>query len=119
VRPDLLSLGHEVWSPAWSSRPKEAMPVPAGLNWDLWIGRRPCVPTTAPTIRIVGFLVGLRHGHGRRRGVHILDSVFWAFKGAMPATIDATSCGSTPDLHPLSSIITYEFPAVASFPRGS
>ena len=36
--------GHAGWSSQWSERPKETPPVPAGLNWDLWIGPAPMRP---------------------------------------------------------------------------
>ena len=39
--------GHTTWSPAWPGhRPAETPPVPAGLDWDLWIGPAPCGRTT-------------------------------------------------------------------------
>ena len=40
--------GHAWWSSQWSERPKEAMPVPAGLNWDTWIGPAPMRPYHRP-----------------------------------------------------------------------
>ena len=30
--------GHSWWSSPLSDRPKEGMPVPADLDWDLWLG---------------------------------------------------------------------------------
>ena len=40
--------GYAWWSSQWSKRPKEAMPVPAGLNWDTWIGPAPMRPYHRP-----------------------------------------------------------------------
>ncbi len=45
------------------------------------------------------------------RGAHTLDSVFTVLGERMPVTVDATSCGLNPDTHPLSAIITFQFPA--------
>jgi hypothetical protein len=33
-----------------------------------------------------------------------------------PTRIDATSCGNTPEVHPLSAIVTYDFPAREDLP---
>ena len=36
--------GHAGWSSKWSARPQEIQDVPAGMNWDLWIGPAPFRP---------------------------------------------------------------------------
>ena len=36
--------GHACWSSQWGARPKETPPVPAKLNWDLWLGPAPYRP---------------------------------------------------------------------------
>ena len=36
--------GHAGWSSKWGARPKETPPVPATLDWDLWIGPAPMRP---------------------------------------------------------------------------
>ena len=50
------------------------------------------------------------------RGAHTLDPVFWALKLTPPTSIDATSCGNTPEVHPLSAIVTFQFPARGELP---
>ncbi len=45
------------------------------------------------------------------RGAHTLDSVFTLLGQRMPVSVDATSCGMSPDIHPLSAIITFLFAA--------
>ena len=50
------------------------------------------------------------------RGAHTLDVVNWSLKLGPPQTIEATSCGMTDEVHPLSSIVTFRFPARASLP---
>jgi hypothetical protein len=50
------------------------------------------------------------------RGAHTLDPVKWALKLGAPTSIDATSCGNTSEVHPLSAIVTYEFPARDALP---
>jgi hypothetical protein len=45
------------------------------------------------------------------RGAHTLDPVFWALGLGAPTSVDATSCGNTEEVHPLSAIVTYRFEA--------
>jgi hypothetical protein len=51
------------------------------------------------------------------RGAHTLDAVFSVLGERMPVSVDATSCGMSPDIHPLSAIITFRFAARAESPR--
>jgi hypothetical protein len=51
------------------------------------------------------------------RGAHTLDSVFAALKLTPTTSIDATSCGDNPDVHPVSAIVMFHFPERASMPR--
>ena len=50
------------------------------------------------------------------RGAHTLDSAFTALKLGAPERIEATSSDLNPDTHPVSSIITFRFPARGSLP---
>jgi hypothetical protein len=50
------------------------------------------------------------------RGAHTLDPVVFALKLSPPTSIDATCCGNTPEVHPLSNIVTFKFPAREGFP---
>ena len=50
------------------------------------------------------------------RGAHTLDPVFAALKLGPPTSIEATSCGNTREVHPLSAIVTFQFPARADLP---
>jgi hypothetical protein len=50
------------------------------------------------------------------RGTHTLDSVFAALRLGPPTTIDATSCGNTPEVHPVSAAVTFQFPARGEMP---
>jgi len=50
------------------------------------------------------------------RGAHTLDAVFWALKLTAPTSVDGTSCGNTPEVHPLSAIVTFQFPARDDMP---
>ena len=50
------------------------------------------------------------------RGAHTMDVVYWSLKLGAPASIEATCCGLTPEVHPLSSIVTFRFPARDNLP---
>jgi len=104
--------GHAGWSSSWSQRPKETPPLPAGLNWDLWIGPAPMRPyhrAYHPATWRCWWDFGC--GMMGDRGAHTLDPVCTALKLGPPTSIEATSCGNTPEVHPLSAIVTFKFPA--------
>ncbi|MBC8876741.1 MAG: Gfo/Idh/MocA family oxidoreductase, partial [Planctomycetes bacterium] len=104
--------GHASWSSQWSERPKETPPVPTGLDWDLWIGpahMRPYHRAYHPRTWRCWWDFG--SGMMGDRGVHTFDPIFWPLKLTAPTSIDATTCGNTPEVHPLSAIVTYHFPA--------
>jgi hypothetical protein len=50
------------------------------------------------------------------RGAHTLDPVFWALKLGAPKTIEATSCAMNREVHPLSAVVTFQFPARQNMP---
>ena len=109
--------GHAWWSSQWSERPKELMPIPAGLNWDCWIGPAPMRPyhrAYHPSTWRCWWDFGC--GMMGDRGVHTLDSVVTALKLDAPASIDATCCGSTKEVHPLAAVVTFRFPARENLP---
>ena len=109
--------GHVGWSSKWGHRPKETQPLPAGLDWDLWIGPAPMRPfheAYHPGTWRCFWDCGC--GMMGDRGAHTLDPVFWAMKLAAPTSVDATSCGNTVEVHPLSAIVTFQFPAREGFP---
>ena len=109
--------GHEYWSSRWSERPKETPPVPTGLNWDLWIGpaaMRPYHRAYHPSTWRCWWDFGC--GMMGDRGAHTFDPVVTALKLTAPMSIEATSCGNTPDVHPVSAIVTFRFPARGEMP---
>jgi len=109
--------GHASWSSQWSERPQETPPLPDNLNWDLWIGPAPMRPYhRAYHPRTWRCWWDFGSGMMGDRGAHTLDPVCSALKLCPPTSIDATSCGNTPEVHPLSAIVTYRFPARSEFP---
>ena len=109
--------GHAGWSSRFSERPKDTPAVPATLDWDLWIGPAPMRsyhPAYHPAVWRCWWDFGC--GMMGDRGAHTLDPVYSALKLCPPTTIEATSCGNTREVHPLSAIVTFEFPARAELP---
>ena len=109
--------GHAGWSSRWSERPKEKMELPKDMDWDLWIGpaamrefHRAYHPATWRCWWDFGC------GMMGDRGAHTLDAVYAALKLGAPTSIEATSCGNTPDVHPLSAIVTFRFAARGNLP---
>lgn len=109
--------GHAGWSSKWSDRPEETVDVPQGLDWDLWLGPAPVRPYH-PAYHPATWRCWWDFGCGMMgdRGAHTLDPVCWALNLGAPSSIDATSCGLTQEVHPLSAIVTFQFPARDTFP---
>jgi predicted dehydrogenase len=109
--------GHAGWSSSWGHRPAETPPVPAGLDWDLWIGPAPMRPyhrAYHPATWRCFWDFGC--GMMGDRGAHTLDAVVSSLKLGPPTSVEATSCGNTPEVHPLSAIVTFKFPARGNLP---
>ncbi len=109
--------GHAGWSSQWGTRPTETPPIPDKMDWDLWIGPAPMRPYHR-AYHPATWRCWLDFGCGMMgdRGAHTLDPIFTALKLTHPTTIEATSMGLSKDTHPLSSIVTYKFPAREGMP---
>ena len=109
--------GHAYWSSKWGTRPQDTPPLPAGMDWDLWIGpapMRPYHPAYHPLVWRCWWDFGV--GMMGDRGVHTFDPIFWPLRLGAPETIEATSCALNTETHPLANIVTYRFPARENLP---
>ena len=110
--------GHTGWSTLLGERPTETPPVPDTLDWDTWIGPapfRPYHPTYHPTRWRAWWDFGC--GMMGDRGVHTLDSVFWALKLAAPTTIEVLHTeGGNAEVHPDVALVRYQFAARGDMP---
>ena len=109
--------GHTWWSTPLAARPKDTPPVPADLDWNLWIGpaaQRPYHPAYHPKVWRAWWDFG--NGMMGDRGAHTLDPVVWSLRLGLPTSVEATSTGLNADTHPVSSVITFQFPARESLP---
>jgi predicted dehydrogenase len=104
--------GHAGWSSLLGRRPEKGAPVPATLNWDLFLGPAP-IRDYHPTYHPARWRAWWDFGNGMMgdRGAHTLDSVFALLGERLPTSVEATSCGLNPDTHPLSAVITFRFAA--------
>jgi predicted dehydrogenase len=103
-------------------RPRETPPVPAKLDWDLWIGpapMRPYHPTYHPGTWRAWWDFGT--GSLGDLGCHILDAPFSALKLKYPSSVEGCISTYWPGLwnkmepknetYPRSTIVRYQFPA--------
>ena len=109
-------LFNEYW-PQGVDRPKDTPPVPKTLNWDLWLGpapERPYNPIYLP-FRWRGWW-DFGTGALGDIGCHSFDPVFRALKLGAPISVEASSTRVNKETYPLSSMVTYHFPARGELP---
>src|ERR1051326_4082581 len=105
------------WWPQGIGRPSGSPPVPATLDWDLWLGVapfRPYNPAYVP-FKWRGFW-DFGTGALGDMACHCMDLAFFALKLGAPASVEAQSSGVNSETAPNWSIISYEFPARAGRP---
>jgi predicted dehydrogenase len=115
-------VGGDPWSDfPVQARPKETPSIPAGLDWDLWLGpvqHRPYHPIYHP-MSWRGFW-DFGTGALGDMGCHILDPAFWVLKLGQPTRVEATTTHYQPEVasetYPRAAIIRYEFPARGDMP---
>jgi predicted dehydrogenase len=118
--------------PVWPSgvevgRPKETPDVPAGLDWDLWIGPakpRPYHPTYHPGKWRAWWDFGT--GSLGDMACHIVDPLFWALKLKYPVAVEANisrywqaffeQAEPKNEMFPRSTIVRFQFPAREKMP---
>jgi len=104
----------------WTSltrRPEEAEAIPAGLNWDLWLGpapERPYHSEYAPYNWRAWWDFGT--GAIGDMACHNIDPAFWALDLGAPRTVEAGATEFNDDTVPAGAIYTYEFPARGDMP---
>src|ERR1019366_4966198 len=112
-------LFNEYW-PQGVARPKDTPPVPATLDWDLWLGPaplRPYHPAYLPFIWRGWWDFGT--GALGDIGCHAMDPVFRALKLGAPLSVQGASTRVNEETYPLGSIVTYQFPARPAAPQAN
>lgn len=94
-------------------RPEGATPVPAGLDWDLWVGPMPARPFHEVYFPGPKWYRWWDFGNGTMSdlGSHWIDLPFWALQLQVPKTIEAAGPPPHPEIAPASMRVTYEYAA--------
>lgn len=92
-------------------RPEGSSPVPAGLDWDLWVGPAPDRPFHDVYFPGPRWYRWWDFGNGTMSdlGSHRNDLPFWAMSLKVPKTIEAFGPSPHPELAPASMRVVYEF----------
>jgi predicted dehydrogenase len=94
-----------------TERPREQMPVPANLDWELWLGPAPHRPFHGVYVPGPKWYRWWDFGSGTMSdlGSHWIDLPFWALRLQAPLTIEAAGPPVHPELAPASMSATYEY----------
>jgi predicted dehydrogenase len=94
-------------------RPQGSDPVPAGLEWDLWLGPAPTRPFKRGVYLPFSWRGWQDFGTGALGDMacHTVNMPFRALELGYPTTIEAESGGMNTETYPLSSKIRFQFPA--------
>lgn len=92
-------------------RPTDTSPIPAGVDWDLWLGPAPERPFHEIYFPGPKWYRWWEWGSGTMSdlGSHWNDLPFWALKLQAPLTVEASGPPPHPDLAPASMQATYEY----------
>ena len=99
-------------------RPPVADPVPAGIEWDLWLGPAPARPYSNVYLPGPKWYRWWDFGNGTMSdlGSHWIDLPFWALKLHAPSTIEASGPPPHPEIAPASMQARYEYKASGDQP---
>jgi predicted dehydrogenase len=99
-------------------RPTESTPVPAGLDWDLWLGPAPARPFNEVYYPGPKWYRWWDFGNGTMSdlGSHWNDLPFWALKLQAPLTIESAGPPPHPEIAPASMHAVYEYGARGDMP---
>jgi predicted dehydrogenase len=110
------------WStrPFWPQgldRPAKEEPVPAGFEWDLWVGPAPFRPFSHVYLPFV-WRGWFDFGNGAigDMGCYSFDTIFRALKLGPPESVEASSTKTYLETFPAASILTFRFAARGEMP---
>ena len=100
-------------------RPTAVDQVPAGFNWDLWLGPAPARPFNQVYVPGPKWYRWWDFGNGTMSdlGSHWIDLPFWALKLRAPATIEASGAPPHREIAPASMQARYEYKASGDQPE--
>lgn len=93
------------------NRPERSDPIPAGLNWDLWLGPAPERPFNNVYFPGPKWYRWWDFGNGTMSdlGSHWIDLPFWALKLDHPLTVEASGPPPHPEIAPASMKAVYHY----------
>jgi predicted dehydrogenase len=107
------------WSqrPYWPQgidRPKEAQPVPDGLDWDLWLGPAPSRPFNHVYLPFV-WRGWYDFGEGAIGDManYSFDTLFRVLDLNAPTSVEGSATPLFPEAYPVGELVRWEFPARA------
>ena len=94
-----------------TERPEKEDPVPAGLDWDLWLGPAPYRPFNNVYFPGPKWYRWWDFGNGTMSdlGSHWIDLPFWALNLQAPLSIDSSGPEPHPEIAPASMNAHYEY----------
>jgi predicted dehydrogenase len=94
-----------------AARPKEEMPVPSGLDWDLWLGPAPGRPFHTVYVPGPKWYRWWDFGGGTMSdlGSHWIDLPFWALKLTAPLAVEASGPPPQAGIAPASMSATFYY----------
>jgi len=100
-------------------RPATADPIPAGLEWDLWLGPAPARPFNNVYVPGPKWYRWWDFGNGTMSdlGSHWIDLPFWALKLHAPSTVEAAGPAPNREVAPASMKARYEYKASGDQPE--
>ena len=92
--------------------PAQGAPVPAGLNWDLWLGGAPARPYSPGIYHPFAWRDWQDFGGGALGdfGCHILDPVFTGLGLQAPQSVTAENSGVNRHIWPTTETVRFVFP---------
>jgi len=100
------------------NRPTQSQSIPAGLNWDLWLGPAPRRPFNNVYVPGPKWYRWWDFGNGTMSdlGSHWIDLPFWALDLKAPRSIEASGPPVHPEIAPSSMQVKYEYDARGKMP---
>jgi predicted dehydrogenase len=114
---EVLNWSSRPFWPQGIDRPKEAQPLPEGLDWNLWLGPAPNRPFNHAYLPLV-WRGWYDFGCGALgdMGCYSFDTIFRVLKLEAPTSVEASSSERHDETFPLASIIYFNFPARGDMP---